>query len=194
MQKLKSTILKIHFGILFLVLLNFIIRINTRISLNSNLIFYLKILLYVTALILFFVYIKPFKKLSIYFSLYIISPFLIFISWLIDGIFGALLSSFFIFFFAPNDIRFENNKIIVTKPYQGFLGRCCHYEIIEKRAFLFEKKIGDIDFDESLYFKEKDIQIKGSTIKIHLVLKNYNHENDDYMVKDTTLVLPLNKQ
>jgi hypothetical protein len=141
MNRFKNIILRIHLTTLIILLINFIINVVFEISLIANLRLVLKILFYVSACILFFYYVKPFKKIALYFSIYIFSPFIIFISWLIDGIFGAVLGSIFLFFFVPNDIRFENDDIQINKKFGGFLGRCCEYEVIEEECFLFEKNI-----------------------------------------------------
>lgn len=191
MGKFKKLLLKIHIGILILLIVNFVVNAIFRISLISDLRFILKVLFYISACILFFYYIKPFKKISIYFSLYIISPILIFLSWLIDGILGALLGSVFFFFFAPDEIRFENDQIQINKIFNGFLGECCTYEVIEKKYFLFEKNIGEFYFEDNLNFRKEDIKIEKNRLKIHLILKNYHQQEDYYITTDTIIYTPL---
>lgn len=187
MSKFKKIFLRIHLVTLIILLINFIINAIFEIGLISNLRLVLKILFYVSACILFFYYVKPFKKRALYFSIYIFSPFLIFISWLIDGIFGAILGSVFLFFFVPNDTRFENDQIQINTKFQGLLGSCCKYEVIEKKYFLFEIKIGEFQFESDLYFKKEGVKIQDNILQMHLILKDYDEVKDGYITKDTTI-------
>lgn len=187
MSKFKKIFLRIHLVTFIILLVNFIINATFEIGLISNLRLVLKILFYVSACILFFYYVKPFKKRALYFSIYIFSPFLIFISWLIDGIFGAILGSVFLFFFVPNDTRFENDQIQINTKFQGLLGMCCKYEVIEKKFFLFERKIGEFQFESDLYFKKEGVKIQDNILQMHLILKDYDEEKDRYVAKDTTI-------
>lgn len=187
MNKFKKIFLRIHLGTFIVLLINFIINAVFEIGLISNLRLVLKILFYVSACILFFYYVKPFKKRALYFSIYIFSPVLIFISWLIDGIFGAILGSVFLFFFVPNDTRFENDQIQINTKFQGLLGMCCKYEVIEKKYFLFERKIGEFQFESDLYFKKEGVKIQDNILQMHLILKDYDEVKDGYITKDTTI-------
>ncbi len=183
MAKIKNIILRIHLTTLIILLINVVFEI----SLIANIRLVLKILVYLSACILFFFYVKPFKKRALYFSIYIFSPVFIFISWLIDGIFGAILGSIFLFFFVPNDNRFENDQIQINKKTAGLLGACCKYEVIEKKSFLFERKVSEFQFGDNLYFRKNDIKIQGNILQIHLILKDYDFEKDRYVAKDTTI-------
>ncbi|MFB3389500.1 hypothetical protein [Flavobacterium sp. LAR06] len=187
MSKFKKLLLKIHIATLIILLINFIINVVFEISLIANLHLILKVLFYFSACILFFYYVKPFKKIALYFSLYIFSPVFIFISWLIDGIMGAILSSILVFFFFPNDIRFENEQIQIKKTPRGFLGACCKYEVIEKKYFLFERNIAEFQFERNLNFKKNDIKIQDNILQMHLIIKDYNEEKEHYIAKDTTI-------
>ncbi|MDQ6471447.1 hypothetical protein RB619_12400 [Flavobacterium sp. LHD-80] len=194
MIKLKNRILRIHLTALIILLINFIINAVFEIGLIANLRLVLKILFYISACILFFYYVKPFKKRALYFSLFIFSPIFIFISWLIDGVFGAVLGSIFLFFFVPNDTRFENGQIQINKKFGGFLGACCKYEVIEKKYFLFEKNIGEFQFEDNLYFNKEDIQFQKDTLKMHLILKNYHPQEDDHYVTTDTIIYTILKR
>lgn len=187
MTKLKKAFLYTHIVSLILLLINFCLKIAFELSLASNLLLIFKILFYTSAVFLFFIYAKPFKKISLYFSIYVVSPIIIGLGWLVDGIFGAILSSIFLFFFMPNDVRFENNEILINKKFGGFLGRCCEYEVIRKKTFLFEEKAADFSFDKNLYFQKNDIKIKENILKMHLILKDYDIHEDHYIAKDTTI-------
>jgi len=185
MSKFKKILLRIHITTLIILLINFLVNIIFEISLIANLRLVLKILFYVSACILFFYYVKPFKKIALYFSIYIFSPLLIFISWIIDGVFGAILGSVFLFFFVPNDTRFENDQIQINTKFQGFLGACCKYEVIEKKYILFERKMGEFQFDENLYLRKNSIKIQDNILQMHLTIKDYDDEKDRHIAKDT---------
>jgi hypothetical protein len=187
MRKLKKVFLNIHVTSIVFFFFNFCIKIIFRLSLTWKLLLIFKILLYASGLLLFFLYLKPFKKLSFYFSLYVFSPILISLSWLIDGIFGAILGSLFLFFFVPGDVRFENNEIVINKKFGGLLGRCCDYEVIKKRMFLFEEKAAEFNLEENIYLKKDDVQLRENYLQIHLILKNYDLKEDHYIAKDTTI-------
>ena len=187
MTKLKKVSLYTHIVSLILLLINFSIKIAFELNLAANLLFVFKILFYISAVVLFFLYVKPFKKISLYFSIYVFSPVIIGLSWLFDGIFGAILASIFLFFFMPNDVRFENNEILINQKFGGLFGRCCKYEVIRKKMFLFEEKVSDFDFNRNIYVQKNDIKITDSILKMHLILKDYDILEDHYIAKDTTI-------
>ncbi|MWB93463.1 hypothetical protein GON26_03760 [Flavobacterium sp. GA093] len=110
-----------------------------------------------------------------------------------DGILGAILSSIFLFLFAPDDIRFKNDQIQINKKFGGFLGACCTYEIIEKKYLLFEKNIAEFQFEKNLYLKKNDVKIKNDILEMNLILKDYNLTEDHYIAKDTIIYVALKK-
>lgn len=187
MIKLKKIFLKIHLTSILLLLINFCIKIIFGLSLLWKLLLIFKILLYASGMLLFFLYLKPFKKLSFYCSFYILSPIIIGLSWLMDGIFGAILGSIFLFFFMPSDVRFENDEILINKRFGGLLGRCCDYEVVKKRMFLFEEKAAEFNLEENIYLKKKDVQLRENYLQIHLLLKDHDLKEDHYIAKDTTI-------
>lgn len=191
MSKFEKIFLRIHITTLIILLINVLINFIFEFSLINNLRQVLKVLFYTSACPLFFYYAKPFKKRALYFSFYVFSPFFIFISWLIDGIFGAVLSSIFLLFFLPNDTRFANNQIQINKKFEGLLGSCCKYEVIEKKFFVFERNIAEFQFEKNLYFKKNDSIIQDSILQMHLTLKDYDSEKDQYIAKDTVIYTAL---
>lgn len=183
----KKILLRIHLTTLLLFCINVLIIVIFRVSLISNLLLILRVLFYVSAAVLFFFYIKPFKKKAIYFGFYFFYPIFAFLGWLMDGIFGAILSSFLFLFFAPTDCRFENDQIQINKNFTGFFGGCCKYEVIEKKYFLFQKKVGDFKYEEDLYFRKNDIKIQDNILQMHLILKDYDYNENHYITKDTII-------
>jgi len=191
MPKLKKTLLRVHLATLIMLVCNVLIIGAFVVSLISNLLLIFRVLFYVSAAVLFFFYIKPFKKKAIYFGFYFFYPIFAFLGWLIDGIFGAILSSLLFLFFSPTDCRFENDQIQINKPFTGFLSGCCKYEVIEKKYFLFQKKVATFQFEEDLYFKKNDIKIHDNSLQIHLLLKEFNPNEDNYIAKDSTIYVLL---
>lgn len=87
----------------------------------------------------------------------------------------------------PSDVRFENDEILINKRFGGLLGRCCDYEVIKKKMFLFEEKAAEFNLEENIYLKKKDVQLRENYLQIHLLLKDYDLKEDHYIVKDTTI-------
>lgn len=188
---LKKILLRIHLTAIAILLINLFIIALFGVSLISSILLILKIVFYVSAAILFFYYIKPLKKKAIYFGFYFFYPILAFFGWLMDGIFGAILSSFLFLFFIPNDSRFENDQIQINKKFTGFLGACCKYEVLEKKYFLFERRLAEFKFEEDLHFKKNDIKIQDNSLQIHLLLKEFDPNEDNYIAKDSTIYVLL---
>ncbi|MNY83135.1 hypothetical protein D3C86_2256790 [compost metagenome] len=53
---------------------------------------------------------------------------------------------------------------------------------------MFERKIGEFQFEDNLYFRKEDIQIQKDTLKMHLILKNYHPQEDDHYVTTDTII------
>lgn len=84
---------RLHFYLLALILFNFTLNLIVGYSLNTHLIFSLKVVLYLSGLILFIKSIKPFKLVSLYFSFYALSVLSFAFLHLIGGIFMGILGS-----------------------------------------------------------------------------------------------------
>lgn len=192
-RKMRKTLLKFHLTSVSFLILNFLCGISFDISLNYRLTLLIKILFYLSGIILFFFYLKPFKKIAFYFMFYIISPFLLFISILIDGILGGILISFFVFFISPPDVRFDDENIKIYKVQTGLLGGCCQYEITQNEFLLFEKKIAEFKFEENLQFGKSEIKYNNENLTIKMVLKGYNEETQNYYAKDSVINIPLKR-
>jgi hypothetical protein len=144
LKKLKI----LHLGLLVFLLSNFLMGLIFGFKLNSYLIFGFKIIFYLSAIVLFFMTIKPFEWLGLYFSIYVISPFGVLLSWLADGIFGAIIGSFFLFLLSPPIFAASNKDYFIKENSTGFMARCCNYSIYERNFWIFENKLLDFEFDE----------------------------------------------
>lgn len=187
MKPHKKTLLKIHITLVVLLVINFLCQMNFNISLNRKLSFGFKLIFSATGILLFFKTIKPFQKISIYFSLYLISPILIFIGWIIDGIFGAILGSVFLFFFAPNENLHKVENITVYKKFGGLLGRCCDYEFTKEELLIFERKVAELNF-ENVNFDKVPMKIKSDTLYLNFMLKEFD-EKGNMFAKDSIIKL-----
>ena len=63
--------------------------------------------------------------------------------YLFGGIFLGIVNSIILYPVYPNEIKFQNDNYIVYSNFTGFLGKCCRYEITERKFLIFEEKIKD---------------------------------------------------
>ena len=171
-MRLRKILIRIHLTVLTAAILNALINSLTTYSLEGNIEFGVKILAVISGLVLFFYYLKPFKKVSFYFSIYPIIGVLLILGLIFRGIFWALVLSVVLFPLIPDDKVFEENEIIISTPFQGFMARCCSYKIKERQLLIFERDYekwelegdGPIDFETvKINSSEKEIEITYST-------------------------------
>jgi len=152
--------------------MNSIFKNFTIYSLEGNIEFGIEILTASSGLILFFFYLKPFKRTNLYFSIYATVAFFLIIGLIFRGLFWILVLSVLLFPIIPNNKNFEENGIIITTPFQGFMASCCSYQIKERQLLIFEKDYGKLELEgggpidfESVNIKsdEKDIEVTYST-------------------------------
>ncbi|MEM0543501.1 hypothetical protein WFZ85_12825 [Flavobacterium sp. j3] len=160
---MKSKLTKYHLYLLSFLIIHFMIYKLTGYGLNQTIIFSLKIVLSFTGFVLFIFHLKPYKKLSFYFSYYIISPIVMLLGYLFGGVFlvGILLSTL-LYPIIPRTIVFEKDDIVIYNKYQDFLGTCCNYEVYQRKYFLFEQYKSEInsegfDNDSFQVLVEKEI-------------------------------------
>lgn len=181
----KIKLEKWHFYLLGLVLINFGIGLFTGYRLNQNLTFFLKIILYLTGLILFLTTLRPFKKIAVYYSLYAISGVLTGLFFLFGGIFLAILSSLVLFPIVPKQTEYKTETIKIYDRFQGFIARCCSYEVVESKLYIFEKHLGYINIERPIDADKDEFSFKNNTI-----IYQYELDNDGQTtVRDTTEIL-----
>ena len=170
--KLRKILIRIHFATLTVVILNALINSLTTYSLEGNIEFGIKILTVISGLILFFFYLKPFRKINFYFSIYTTIAGLLIIGLIFRGIFWVLVLSVVLFPLVPDHKEFEKNGIIISTPFQGFMAPCCSYQIKERQLLIFEKDYGrwelggegPIDFETvKINSNDNEIEITYST-------------------------------
>ena len=149
-------------------IMNALINWLTTYSLEGNIDFGVKVLVVISGLILFFFYLKPFKKINFYFSIYAVIAALLIIGLIFRGLFWALVLSVVLFPLIPEDKEFEENGIIISTPFQGFMAPCCSYQIKERQLLIFEKDYGrwNLDGEGPIDFKTVKIDSKNNEIEI----------------------------
>lgn len=164
MVNIFNRITQLHFYTLGCVLLNWGFKYITDWSLHTTLVFAMKIIICVTGLFLFFRNLKPFTKVTLYFSYYFITLILLGLFWLFGGIFLGILSSIVLAPIAPKELQYEKDTIVVYDTFKGFLGACCTYEVVERKLGLFEKSYGEIQLDGPISEANSTITIVNDSI------------------------------
>ena len=183
---IKLRLEKWHFYLLGLVLVNFGIGLITGYRLNQNLTFILKVILYLTGLILFFVTLRPFKKIAIYYLFYVISSVVTGLFFLFGGIFLAILSSLVLYPIVPKQTEYKTETIKIYDRFQGFMARCCSYEVVEPKLYFFEKHLGYINIEKPIDADKDEFNFKSNTIIYKYTLDN---DGQTTAVRDTTEIL-----
>ncbi len=137
---MKTKLIKFHFIILLILVVNFIITLSFDVGLSNYIKIGLKFLLYGSALVGSVLFFKPFKFITAYFSLYVVSPLLIFFAWLADGIMGAILGSIFLGLFYTTIPVYKQDNYEIHSPFTGFMGGCCGYDLYENNCLLSKNK------------------------------------------------------
>ena len=186
--QIRNIITKIHFYLLGVALLNFALKNTIEISLNYRLDYFITILIYTSGIILFLWNFKTFKKLVIYYSFYLITPILALLFWSFGGMFFAILSST-AYPIYPNEIKAENDRIIIYTKYQGFMGACCPYEVNEKKYWLLEKKITEINLNEIIDFENVIINSKNGKTELRIKHNKYDYKTEKNIATDTIITI-----
>jgi hypothetical protein len=185
--EIRDIITKIHFYLLGFALLNFALKYTIEISLNYRLAYFITSLVYTSGIILFFWNFRPFKKIGLYFGIYIITPILTLLFWLFGGIFFALLVSIFLYPIYPNELKTENEKIAIYQKYQGFMGMCCPYELTEKKYWFMEKKLMEINLYEVIDFEKASLNSKDGKSELKVKYLKYEFGPERSIETDTII-------
>jgi hypothetical protein len=149
---MKSKLTRFHLYLLAFLVFHFFVAKIIGFGFNQTIIFLLKVILCLSGLVLFFYHLKPFRKLTLYFSYYFITPIVVLLGYLFGGVFlVGILMSVLLFPIMPRPIVFEKEDIVIHKKYQGFMGACCIYEVYQKKHFLFEKYRSEVYSDGADY-------------------------------------------
>ena len=161
-----ESIVRFHFALLSLILFNWAVNKAFGFGINNNLALLIKLILYISGIFLFFVCLKPFKVVALYFSFFVMTPTVITIFYFAHGIFLAILSSFFIAPIMPLEADYSDNNIKVYSQFNGVLGRCCDYYVTQNVFYVFEEYIGDTPTVGHIDFQNAKIWLEGDSIRI----------------------------
>jgi len=185
--QIRHIITIIHFYLLGFALLNFTLKSIIEISLNYSLAYFITLLVYASGIILFFWNFKPFKKIGVYYSFYFLTPILTLIFWLFGGIFFTLLLSTILYPIYPNEVKAVSKKIVIYTKYKGFMGKCCPYELTEKKYLLLEKKIMEINLNEIIDFKNVSIKSTNKKSVLRIKYNKFDYETERNIKTDTII-------
>lgn len=127
--------------------------------------------------------------MSVYFSFYLISGVLTGLFFLFGGIFLAILSSIILYPIYPKQIEYKTETINVYDRFQGFMGRCCSYEVVEPKLYIFEKHLGYINIEKPIDAAKDVFTLKNNAIIYKYKLENYEYDNQTKKIRDTTEIL-----
>ncbi len=155
---MKNNIFKFHFYLLVFLIAYSIVSKLIDYGFSQPIIFGLKVILYVSGFVYFFWSLKPFKKMTIYFSYYFVTPVIALLGYAFGGFFlVGILGSILLFPIFPKQKAFEKENIIVYHKFQGFLGACCSYEIYQQKFGIFEKHLKDVKNDGEMDFEKETL-------------------------------------
>ena len=66
----------------------------------------------------------------------------------------------------PNDIDFEQEQYRIVTPYQGFMGRCCVYQLKEKELGIFVKDYPVFQVEGQLDFSKLQIEAHETYLEV----------------------------
>jgi hypothetical protein len=158
---------RVHFFLLAVLSINLGVNLLFGFALNNMLTVVLKASLYVSGMFLFFVSLKPFKKIAIYYSVYAVTPAVLVAFYLMHGIFLGLMSSLLVAPIMPLQAEYSKDDIKIYSKFGGFLGRCCEYYATEERFYIMEQFKGTIYTEEGIDFRNAKVVVKNDSLVIN---------------------------
>ncbi len=174
---MKTKLINFHFIILLILVVNFFIALLLNFELNNYVNIGLKILLYGSALIGFFVFLKPFKSVAVYCSLYVTGSLCFLLSYVIKEGFIEVIGSIFGLLLFTSPPLYEDNKYEIH-PYYAIMGACCQYKIYENYSPLLRYR-GNFSYSEIINKEEESVFFSDSTIE---TIKNIKIEKDSIFI------------
>lgn len=160
-SKLRFYLIRLHFGALALFLINECIKYFTKFELAELAEFVVVLAAVISAIILFFLYRKPFARINYYFSLYVGTLSLIIATTFLNGFLGLILLHVLVLPLVPQGVEHRQGDIIFYNANEGFMSMCCTYQIKERYGLIFEKDLGTMVVEEGgpLLFSTVDLEI-----------------------------------
>lgn len=147
--------------------MNSLFKNFTTYSLEGKIEFGIEIFTAISGLALFFFYLKQFKKIKFYFSIYALVSLFTIVALIFKNSFLGLLLMIIFYPIFPDEKVYEKDGIIISVPFVGFMSRCCHYEIKERKLIIFEKSYGVIELEVPIDFET--ISVKSTEDQIELI-------------------------
>lgn len=135
---------RFHLSLLFLILLNLILHTIADVGLDYRLLYVVKLLTYLSGVGIFTWIIRrrSWGFVGFYSSLYLLYPLGVAITWIADGILGAVVGSLLFALVNPPAHSVEHGGYHVRAQFTGFFGACCTYGVYQNQYLLFERQVG----------------------------------------------------
>lgn len=92
----------------------------------------------------------------------------------------GLVLSVLLFPLIPDDKEIEENGVIISTPFQGFMAACCSYQVKERQLIIFEKDYGKWDLEGEGPIDFKTVKINSSDDEIEIT---YSTNFDEGVIK-----------
>lgn len=176
MNKSVKYILWVHFCLLVIILLNWIIEITTVYNLSRLFEAIAKSLFVFTGLAFFFLNLKKIKSLSLYFYAFPFWTVLVSIGTFTKGMLGEMMIMLLLNPIWPNGLIAQYDDILIYDNSEGFMAMCCPYKVTERQYILFEKEVGEFQLIETL--DPKKAIVKNSKDWVILIFSNKNGDEE----------------
>lgn len=173
---------KFHFYSLAILTINFIIRLIYGISLSQNVLFFVKALLVITGILLFFNKLASLKS-RIYYSYYVLFSGIITFSMLYNSSFYTMLSQILYYPLFGKTLAYNDNHIVIYRD-DFIYKRCCTYDFYKSYYGVIENKLISKTFDSPIH--ENDVfKIQNNSIYYHNSTHVYNDSLDLFQPNST---------
>ena len=180
--KLRQLLVKVHLITLALAIINTIVKNSAGYSLDGRLELFLKLLVVVSGLTLFFYSLRPLRRVNLYFSVYAVGAFLVLCGLLVRGMFWSVVLSIVLFPIMPDSKEYEKDDILITTSFTGLMASCCTYQIKERQLLLFEKHLGNLAIEGEGPIDFETVTIHSSNTEI-AVTYSTRHSRDAVQTK-----------
>ena len=109
-KKLQKALIKFHFAVLVIVLLNILFEALTKYSLDDHLELAMAVVVALSGGMLFFFCLRPFKKIAFYFSMYVLLMILAVLAWIFRSFFFGVILVILLYPIFPGE-KSTNRKV-----------------------------------------------------------------------------------
>jgi hypothetical protein len=193
----QKMLLRIHFYLLLFILINALSRWTIHIGFNPALMLIAKIMFFFSGASSFIITVKPFRLISLYFSVYILAPVITCLSFLFGGLLGAIVLSVLILpFYEPVSPTLTSGPYNIDRKYEGFLGAGGNYYVDKNEYLILQKRIGAVYINRSI-LNSPSFSVQDKTLYLHVVKKtitNIPYKTDSVIVNNKTVYTMEQKQ